>query len=180
MGSRIKPTLLGIIGMVLLTGCSPLPSRYLKQAEPGVTLSALTASPDTYRGKTIALGGVIVDQKQEGERLWLHIKNRPLDKEYRPHRPTVNEGPEAGFYWVVVTNPSTLPPKWKHWARVTVVGRALDPTQIEPPVGRSMEPILALLFMRGWSMGQAQQGGTWEESVDANYLLSVPEGLHGQ
>ena len=46
----------------------------------------------------------MVDQKQEGQRLWLHLKNRPLDQDYRPHRPAVNEGPEAGYYWVVVTN----------------------------------------------------------------------------
>jgi hypothetical protein len=25
-----------------------------------------------------------------------------------------------------------------------------------------------------------EPGGAWEESVDANYLLSVPEGLHGE
>jgi len=178
--SHIGRTLLGIIGIFVVMGCSPLPSRYLKQAEPGVTLTALTASPDTYRGKTVILGGVIVDQKQAGRLLWLHMKNRPLDKEYRPHRPTVSEGREAGYYWVMVPNTSTLPPKWKQWARVTVVGRASDPKQVESPIGPSTEPILTLLFMRGWSMGQAQQGGTWEESVDANYLLSVPEGLHGE
>jgi len=42
------------------------------------------------------------------------------------------------------------------------------------------EPVLTLVFLRGWTMGQAQQGGAREESVGANNLLSVPEGLHGE
>ena len=144
-----------------------------------MTLTSLTESPGVYQGKTVILGGVVIDHKQEGQRLWLHLKNRPLDKDYRPHRPTAT-GPEAGFYWVMVSNDSTLPQKWNQWARVTVVGRVLNPQAVPSSMGPTSEPVLALLFMRGWTMGQAQQGSSWEESVDANYLLSVPEGLHGE
>ena len=177
---HISPTLVGIVGMTVVTACGSLPAQYVKQAEPGVTLTGLTASPEAYRGKTVILGGVVVDQKQEGQRLWLYVRNRPLDKDYRPHRPNATTGPEAGHYWVMVQNSSTLPPKWKQWARVTVVGRVADPPQGGSPIGGATEPVLTLLFMRGWTMGQAQQGSAWEESVDANYLLSVPEGLHGE
>lgn len=164
----------------LLMGCSSLPSRYVQQAEPGVTLTSLAESPEAHQGKTVILGGVVVDQKQDGQRLWLHLKNRPLDKDYRPHRPTVNAGPEAGLYWVLVPNASALPPKWNQWARVTVVGRVMNSKEAAASVGPSTDPVLTLQFMRGWTMAQAQQGGAWEESVDANYLLSVPEGLHGE
>ena len=175
-------TIAGITGLAgcLLMGCGSLPSRYVQQAEPGVTLTSLTASPNAYQGKTVILGGVIVEQKQEGSRLWLHLKNRPLDKDYRPHRPTATTGPEAGLYWVLVPNASTLPPKWNQWARVTVVGRVIEPRDVPSSMGSPGEPAMTLLFMRGWTMGQAQQGTSWEESVDANYLLSVPEGLHGE
>lgn len=143
-------------------------------------MTSLAKSHEAYQGKTVILGGVVVDQKQDGQRLWLHLKNRPLDKDYRPHRPTINEGPEAGYYWIVVPNASTLPPKWKQWARVTVVGRVTDSKEVASSIEPTTEPVLSLLFMRGWTMGQSQQGGAWEESVDANYLLSVPEGLHGE
>jgi starvation-inducible outer membrane lipoprotein len=175
----VSRAIAGFMGCVLLMGCGSLPSRYVQQAEPGVTLTSLTALPEAYQGKTVILGGVVVDQKQEGQRLWLHLKNRPLDKDYRPHRPNDTTGPEAGLYWVGVSNASTLPPKWKQWTRVTVVGRVTDPKEASPAVGQTGEPLLTLLFIRGWTMGQAQ-GSTWEESVDANYLLSVPEGLHGK
>ncbi len=180
MKGRFSRLLAGLTGLFLVTGCGNLPSRYIQQAEPGVTLTALAASPDTYQGKTVILGGVVVDQQQNGPRLWLHLKNRPLDKDYRPHRPTINEGPEAGYYWVVVQDVSLLPPKWKQWARVTVVGRVADQKEARPPAVPASEPVLGVVFMRGWAMGNAQGGGAWEESVDANYLLSVPEGLHGE
>ncbi len=168
------------LGLLILTGCGSLPSRYVQQAEPGVTLTALTESPEVYRGKTVILGGVVVEQRQEGRRLWLHLKNRPLDKDYRPHRPSDTTGPEAGLYWVMVQNASTLPPKWRQWARVTVVGRVADSPELTPPIESGTEPVLTLVFLRGWTMGQAQQGGAREETVGANNLLSVPDGLHGE
>ena len=162
------------MNLFLLMGCGSVPFQYVRQAESGVTLTSLTASPEVYQGKTGILGGVVVDQKQEGQRLWLHLKNRPLDQDYRPHRPVVNEGPEAGYYWVRVTNSSRLPPKWKQWARVTVVGRVLDPKQNESPIGPLQEPLLNLVFMRGWTMSHQN---ALEELVDASFLLSVPEAL---
>ena len=180
MNGWMFPLLVGLIGLVSLTGCGTVPSRYIQQAEPGVTLTAFAGEPDTYQGKTVILGGVVVDQQQNGQRLWLHLKNRPLDKDYRPHRPTSNEGPEAGYYWVVVPDESLLPPKWNQWARVTVVGRVVDQKEARPATVPAGEPVLRLLFMRGWTMGTAQGKGAWEERVDANYLLSVPEGLHGE
>ncbi len=180
MTSHSARLVVGIVWLFLLVGCSSLPSRYVQQAEPGITLTSLTTSPETYQGKTVILGGVVVDQKQEGQRLWLRLKNRPLDKDYRPHRPTVNEGPEAGYYWVVVSKAAALPPKWNQWARVTVVGRVTGQDVVPSLIAPITEPVLSLVFMRGWTMGQTPQGGAWEESVDANYLLSVPEGLHGE
>lgn len=178
MNADITRALFGVLGMFVVMGCSPLPSQYVQQAEPGVTLTSLTQSREGYQGKTVILGGVVVDQKQDGQRLWLHLKNRPLDKDYRPHRPTINDGPEAGYYWVVVPNASTLPPKWKQWARMTVVGRVMDSKEVLSSIEPTSEPVLSLLFMRGWAMGQSSQAGVWEESVDANYLFSVPEGIH--
>ncbi len=143
-------------------------------------MTALTKSPDAYQGKTVILGGVLVDQKRDGQRMWLHIKNRPLDEDYRPHRPPINEGPESGSYWVIVPDASTLPHKWEQWARVTIVGRVTDAKGIPSSIERTTEPVLKLLFLRGWTLEQSQQGTIWEDSVDANYLLSVPEGLHAE
>ncbi|HND03949.1 MAG TPA: Slp family lipoprotein, partial [Nitrospira sp.] len=47
--------------LILVTACSTLPSKYIEKAEPGVTLTSLAAAPETYQGKTVILGGVVVD-----------------------------------------------------------------------------------------------------------------------
>ncbi len=180
MRSHINRIVVGIVWLSLSMGCSSLPSRYVQQAERGVTLTSLTESPEASQGKTVILGGVVVDHEQDGQTLWLHLKNRPLDKDYRPHRPTVNEGAEAGYYWVVVSKAATLPPKWNQWARVTVVGRVTGQKVVSSPSGPITEPVLSLVFLRGWTMAQAQQGSTREEWVGASNLLPVPEGLHAE
>lgn len=60
------------------------PSKYAKQAEPGVTLTTLMSRPEAYQGKLVILGGVIVEEKREGERVRLRMRNRPLDEDCQP------------------------------------------------------------------------------------------------
>ena len=143
-----------LLGSFSVTGCGNVPSRYIQQAEPSHPLP-LVAAPDTYQGKTVIPGGVVVDQQQNGQRLWLHLKNRPLDKDYRPHRPTSTEGPRDIIGWSSRMSP--LPPKWKQWARVTVVGRIGDQKEARPTTVPASEPVLGLV-VRGWAMGNAQAG----------------------
>ena len=76
------PTILGLA--LLLPSCSPIPREYIHQSERGVTLSALVSEPNRYQGKIVILGGVIVEEKEEGDQVFLRLKNRPLDKDYVP------------------------------------------------------------------------------------------------
>src|SRR5438270_11130700 len=87
----------------LLSACSlAIPKQYINQAEPGVTLTALASNPDGYREKVVILGGVIVEERPVGEQVFFRLKNRPLDNDYQPHRPLSLDGPEAGYYWVMI------------------------------------------------------------------------------
>ena len=54
--STASGTLLGVFAQSFSTGCSSLPSRYVQQAERGVTLVSLAKSPVAYQGKTVVLG----------------------------------------------------------------------------------------------------------------------------
>src|SRR5262245_5857381 len=89
-----------MLSACVLAACSTLPSKYTEQAEPGVTLTTLAASPQQFRDKVVILGGVLVKEREEGGRVWLHLRNRPLDNRYQPHRPISLDGPEAGYFWV--------------------------------------------------------------------------------
>ncbi len=153
---------------VALSACSAVPRRYLWVAEPGVTLTMLSSNPQPYVGKVVVLGGTITEQEENDQFLLLRLKNRPLDQDYKPHRPADSGGPEAGSYWVTVPK-KQLPPKFRNWARTTVVGRVTG-EQRSPN-----EPVLSLLYMRGWG-ASGNDAGLWE-NIDPNYMPSVPSGI---
>jgi starvation-inducible outer membrane lipoprotein len=150
---------------VVLWGCTTVPRQYVRMAEPGTTLTALIAHPETYRGKVVLLGGTIIEEEENEQYLWLHVKNRPLDQDYVPHRPVDTDGPESGYYWVV-TIKQQFPLQYRQWARITVVGQVTGAQRFET------EPVLSLLYVRGWGMSEAHHG-VWE-NLNPNYNPSVP------
>ncbi|HET7057802.1 MAG TPA: Slp family lipoprotein [Nitrospiraceae bacterium] len=162
--------------MCLLSACSSvLPSQYIDQAEPDVTLTALASNLDGYREKIVILGGVIVDEKQIGEHVFLRLKNRPLDKDYRPHRPLSLDGPEAGYYWVTIGR-SDLPEQYHQWARVTVVGQVAG---ARPSAAGALEPVLVALYLRGWG-DSVMNSSESTVRIDRNRSISVPKGARGE
>jgi len=162
---------LALLALALCWACSPLPSKYIEQAERGVTLTQLTAEPDRFKNKVVILGGVLVKEQQEGEHVWLRLKNRPLDEVYHPHRPAMNEGPEAGHFWVAAADKTQLPDRYRKWARMTVVGRVTGMTR--------GEPVLLLMYVRGWGYSSGHDD-SWESILDPAYIVTVPEGIHGE
>jgi starvation-inducible outer membrane lipoprotein len=150
---------------VALGGCSSVPRRYLWIAEPGVTLTMLSSNPQPYVGKVVLLGGTITEEQDTDQFLMLRLKNRPLDQDYKPHRPADSIGSEAGSYWVMVSK-KQVPPKFRNWARATVVARVTGQQRYQT------EPVLMLLYMRGWG-ASGDHAGLWE-NIDPNYVPSVP------
>jgi starvation-inducible outer membrane lipoprotein len=166
MSAPVAVVLLLSLLLVPLWGCGGIPRKYVKMAEPDVTLTAMTTHPEQYRGKVVLLGGVMVAEEEHGRDHWLRVKNRPLDEDNMPHRPLHTDDAEAGYYWVVLPK-EQLPPGYRHWARMTVVGRVTGERR-----ARS-EPVLSLLYVRGWGVNPTHDAA-WEETVDANYLPTVP------
>ena len=146
-------------------GCSrALPPKYVTH-------------PEMYQGKVVILGGVIVEEKQDGGWIWLRMKNRPLDQDYHPHRPVVVDGPEAGHYWVVVAQ-DKIPKTYRTWGRVTVIGQLSGdkPATEKPDPGN--EPVLNAMYMRGWGASPGTEHA-WEEFEDPNYRVRRPGGMQG-
>ena len=153
---------------VILWGCANVPRHYVRMAEPDTTLTELIIHPEMYRGKVVLLGGTIIEEEENEQYLWLHVKNRPLDQDYVPYHPIDMDGPEAGSYWVIVTK-QQFPRQYRQWARMTVVGQVTDMQRLET------EPVLSLLYVRGWGINSAHNG-IWE-NVDPRYIPSVPGGI---
>lgn len=166
---------------VWLNGCGggAIPSQYLKQTEPGVTLTKLSKDPEAYRGKVVALGGVIVDQKPGDNRVWLRIKNRPLDVDYVPHMPISNEGPEAGHYWVMVWN-KDLPKDYQQWARMTVVGQVMGGKLAFTEEGsdeRIKNVVISAMFLKGWDKRMGGYGVLDRDDSDTPKAPAAPRSL---
>lgn len=160
--------------MAVMMGCSALPRKYLNQAEPGVTLTQITDHPDLYQGKVVILGGARLGEKEHDGHVWLHVRNRPLDKDYKPHLPRDPASQEGSTYWVAVTDRAEFPPQYRHWARMTVVGRVIG--WMNESTSGIREPVLGLMYVRGWGLSSSHDGA-WESRVDPNYLLTTPRGL---
>ena len=162
----------------LLSACSlAIPRQYIHQAEPGVTLTALASNPDAYREKVVILGGVIVEEQDSGEHVFLRLKNRPLDKDYHPHRPVSLDGPEAGHYWVMIGR-GDLPEQHHQWARVTVVGQVTGKRRSAATAG-ALEPVLAALYLRGWGDSIMSSSASAARG-DRIQSISVPKGARGE
>jgi hypothetical protein len=166
----------GVLSCGLVACGGPIPSQYLKQAEPGVTLTSLSKRHAEYQGKVVILGGVIVDHKSGDNRIWLHVKNRPLDADYVPHIPLTREGPEAGYYWVMVWN-KDLPKDYQQWSRMTVVGRVLygQAGQDKDAVGEGL--VLSALYLRGWDKRMGGYGIREEDDSGTFRAPAAPKPL---
>lgn len=167
--SGLSPGLVVVAALLAggLVGCGgeTIPKQYLKQADTDVTLTKLSRQPDVYQGKVVILGGVIVEEKPGDNRVWLRMKNRPLDLDYVPHIPVTNEGPEAGHYWVMVAK-RDLPPDYRQWARVTVIGRVMGGKMAFDEAGsdeRIKNVVLSAIFLKGWDR---RLGGYGVHEVD--------------
>jgi starvation-inducible outer membrane lipoprotein len=156
--------IMAFVTALALSGCSNVPRYDVRMAEPDATLTRLTEHPEQYEGKVVLLGGTIIEEEADELYLWLRANNRPLDQDYVPHRPMNSDGAEAGSFWMIVEK-EQLPSTYRDWARMTVVGRVMTGQ-------RQTEPVLSIIYIRGWGMSGAQ-AGIWAH-VDPRYIPSVP------
>lgn len=169
-----------IVGLIVVWGfgacTTTIPSRFVNQAEPGVTLTALKTRPDAYKGKVVILGGVIMDKTEREGRVWLLVKNRPLDADYVPYAPLSLGSEEASNYWVMVTSQG-LPKNYRNWARMTVVGWVADPRAVGLDSATEADTILVALYLRGWGSGWGGYGldeESWEDTHAVSVIPSTP------
>jgi len=170
-GNRVPGYAL-LVCLCVAIGCSPVPRKYIRDAVPNVTLVSLQTTPDLYRNRLVIMGAVLLEEEHRDGALWLHVKNRPLDQDYRPQLPPSVNDPEAGWYWIVVGSQEAFRNARQHWVDMTVVGRV---TGLAP----GKEPVLNMVYVRGWGR-QSDHDGVWEELVDANYIPFVPSEVKGE
>lgn len=161
-----------VLALCMTLGCTAVPHKYLRGSVPHLTFSTLAANPQLYQDRLVILGAVIVSEERRDGDLWLHVKNRPLNKDYRPQLPSTPHDPDAGWYWILVETPQTVPDSYRRWADITVVGRVIG-------LGPGDEPLLKMVYVRGWGLTSAHDG-VWEHVKDMNYIPSMPVAIRGE
>src|SRR4030042_2467867 len=137
----------GLLALAL-AGCGPaISTNILRQAEEPVSFAALKSKPEQYRGKTIVLGGEVMQvQAQDGKSL-LWVRQKELDPQLRP----VDAPVDGGTFLVESGNwlsPDSYVPKRK----VTVAGEVLGQRD-------------------GFPLLQARQIHLWEYPYELDTLL---------
>ncbi len=132
------------------TKTSPIPSQYRDRIDQTITFGMLSRQPENYQGKLVALGGVIVDARNDQQgRMWLYVRNRPLDADLEPHIPVSRD--ERDAFWAIV-DPKQLSMNFKMWARITAIGRVTSesPSQLGVEDSSRKTPVLVAQFLHGW------------------------------
>ncbi len=87
------------IGLVWVTGCSHVISKdILKDIDTKTRFADISRSPESYRGKTVLLGGVIVKTTVKKDGTLLEVYETRLDRTGEPKNPDVSQGRFLGHY----------------------------------------------------------------------------------
>jgi outer membrane lipoprotein len=85
--------------VTVLAGCAPAISKHaLRQVDREISFSQLHAAPEEYKGKTLLVGGVIVDTVNKKEGTVLTVYQTALDASNRPTDIDTSEGRFLALY----------------------------------------------------------------------------------
>ncbi|MBI4772637.1 MAG: Slp family lipoprotein [Deltaproteobacteria bacterium] len=65
--------------LLLIAACSSVSREYRQEAEPRVDFEALKSEPDRYIGRTVILGGYIIETEITATHSYIHVLQTPLD-----------------------------------------------------------------------------------------------------
>jgi outer membrane lipoprotein len=113
-----------VLVMSGLAACAHVVSKESRDmADPGVTLEELFKEPESFRGKTVILGGSIINTTNTDEGTYIEVLQRPLD--YRG-RPTATDKSLGRF--MVFDKDYLEPAIYRKGRKLTVAGEVLGGT----------------------------------------------------
>jgi starvation-inducible outer membrane lipoprotein len=132
----------------VLAGCAArIPPELARQVSWSLGLPEIRRVPEVYRGRLVALGGIVthIDAVDEGYRVI--VSELPLNGSGQ-HRPAVDQLPRGKF--IVVIPRHAFPTDLRPGVEITVVGEVLGKTLI-PGTGVAEEvPLLEERYTRVW------------------------------
>ena len=117
-----------IAAVLLLAGCAHVISRgVLKEVDTSVSFAQLSKDPEAYQGKTVLLGGDVIETQNLSDKTLVVVLQRPLDRRGEPSAGDVSEGR------FIITTPGFLDPAiYGSGRKITVAGTV---------VGKEVRPL---------------------------------------
>jgi len=137
------------VALLLLTGCVAsqlVPSDMEGRISRDVSLQALRADPDTFRGRWVVLGGKVLSAKRLKNETQIEVLQLPLDKADRPI-PTLTQS--RGRFLAVqqeFLDPAIAPPG----TFVSLVGEVIDGKTLPLDETTYTYPVVQIKTMKVW------------------------------
>lgn len=125
------------LSLLWLTGCaSAISPEMMKHVDQSIPFEGILQNPDAFQGKTVLLGGDIIETENFPDKTLIIILQRPLDSQEKPS----GEDKSKGRF--IVSVPGFLDPAiYEKGRQITVVGtvagkevRALDEIEYTYPI----------------------------------------------
>jgi outer membrane lipoprotein len=119
--SKIVIICIMMIIAVVFTGCATVISQeVMKDVDKAIRFEQLLEKPEAYQGKTVLIGGDIIEAKNYPEKTLIVVLQRPLELRNRP----ASDGVSKGRF--IVSMAGFLDPAiYRKGRQVTVVGSVL-------------------------------------------------------
>ncbi len=116
--SGFSPLFIAVLTILLLAGCASVISReVLREVDQNVSFEQLLEEPEAYKGRTLLLGGDIIETQNLPDKTVVVVLQRPLGFRGKPAAKDISEGR------FILSAPGFLDPAiYSHGRKVTVAG----------------------------------------------------------
>ncbi|MEW6215125.1 MAG: Slp family lipoprotein [Nitrospirota bacterium] len=88
----MKRVFLLLIIILLISGCAHAISQEVRHQSVELSPEVILKDPDTYKGKMVRLGGMIISSKNTDEGTYIEVLQKPLDYRGRPEDTDISFG----------------------------------------------------------------------------------------
>lgn len=134
------------VAATALAGCAPTFSKeILSQVDRTISFPDLVKAPEQYRGKSVMLGGVIIETRNSAKGSTIEVLQTPLDRQGRPR-----ETDETAGRFIAETPEFLDAAVYQPGKRISLVGQVQG--QEVRPLGEMnyRYPVLAARELRLW------------------------------
>ncbi|MFZ7128521.1 MAG: Slp family lipoprotein [Desulfobacterales bacterium] len=134
-----------LVASVLAVSCSVMSSTVREAADPPVPFAALQQNPEAYIGRTVILGGYVLEVRNEKDATKLVVLQSPLKTGDEPGPRDASQG-----RFIAVKNGFLDPEIYQQDRKVTVAGTVTG--SMKEPVSQKMflYPVLEIVEVHLW------------------------------